>query len=59
MPKRSPFDKKRKSSQDVEREKYLDLLKKYQALETEHESVRASFEAKEEECLTISSFSQI
>ena len=44
---------------DVERDKHQELLRQHSALQASHESLQVNYEAKEQECLTISSFSQI
>lgn len=44
---------------DREKERYQELLHKHTALESSFEALKLTFEAKEEECLTLQSHSEI
>ena len=44
---------------DIEKEKYQTLLYKFNDLEKEHQNLKLTYEAKEQECLTLQSHNQI
>jgi len=46
-------------SMDIEKEKYQKLLHKHSYLEEDFSNLKMTFEAKEQECLTLQSHNQI